>query len=419
MKPITRKSQSGSTLVLTVIISALIGSVLCSYLVLISARNQGTMRGLAWNTAIPVLEAGIEEALTHLHDDKNPTANNWTGALIKGKKVYWKRRDFPDGTYCYVTNMNVGSSAPIIYSAGYVRAPLANNEYISRLVRVTATNPASLFNRAIAANGIVKLSGSAIVDGYNSDLGPYSSSNRTSNGGIATNSKETPAISIGGQAHLFGTAVTGPGGTVYVVPGGSVGDMDWTDGTQTGWVNNDMNVSFQENTPPEGTVTIAQARGQTNVLTTGSYSMSSFSSGDRTEPLIVKGDVTLWVTGNFTVGGNGKNAGYVYIEPQARLKLYVSGAANISGGGIVNGTGSPTHFSYFGLPTNKTLRYSGSADFVGTINAPQADFVIGGGASVYGGIICNSFTGGGGSGVHYDKSLSAGSMLLVTSWREM
>ncbi len=419
MKPYTGKSQSGSTLVITVVITALIGSVLGSYLVLISSRNQISMRALAWNSAIPVLEAGIEEALTHLHEDKIPTANQWTGQLIKGKKVYWKRRDLTSDTYFYVTNMNVGSSAPTIVAAGYVKAPLKDNEYISRQVTVTTTNPASVFNRAIAANGVVKLSGSAIVDGYNSEAGPYSAANRNAAGGIATNSRETPAISIGGQAHLYGSAVTGPGGTVYVVPGGSVGNIDWSDGTQTGWVNNDMNVSFQENTPPDETVAVSQVRGQTNVLTSGSYRMSSFSSGDRSEPLIVKGDCTLWVTGNFSIGGSAHNAGYVYIEPNAKLKLYVGGAANISGGGIVNGTGSPARFSYLGLPTNKTLRYSGTADFVGTINAPQADFVIGGGASVYGGIICNSFTGGGGSGVHYDKSMSSGGMFMVTSWREM
>src|SRR6478672_11401731 len=91
--------QSGSTLVITIVVSALIGSVLGSYLVLISTRNQMGMRALAWNSAIPVLEAGIEEALTHLHDDKNPTANQWTGEMIKGKKIYWKRRDLPDGSY--------------------------------------------------------------------------------------------------------------------------------------------------------------------------------------------------------------------------------------------------------------------------------------------------------------------------------
>ena len=128
MKPTIKKSQQGSILVITVVISALIGSVLCSYLVLISSRNQGAMRAMAWNSAIPVLEAGIEEALTHLHDDKNdPSANDWTPDRLNGHKVYWKRRDLADGSYYYVTNVNVASTAPLIYSAGYVRAPCGDS----------------------------------------------------------------------------------------------------------------------------------------------------------------------------------------------------------------------------------------------------------------------------------------------------
>src|SRR5262245_35494235 len=233
MKPVIGKLKtSGSTLVITVVMSALIGSVLCSYLVLISNRNQISMRALAWNTAIPVLEAGIEEALTHLHEDKNPIANNWSGQMIKGKKIYWKRRDFSDGSYFYVTNMDVGSTTPTIYAAGYVKAPLQNNEYISRLVKVTTTNPPSFFSRAIAANGLIRLSGAAIVDGYNSALGPYSPTNRNANGGVYTSSQAPKAIDVG-SAHIYGMAVTGPGGTVAVADG-SVGDLNHTYEKQPG-----------------------------------------------------------------------------------------------------------------------------------------------------------------------------------------
>ena len=125
MKLTNSKSQSGSILVVTIITSALIGSVLCSYLVLVSSRNQGTMRSLAWNTAIPVLEAGIEEALTHLTVDTNrPTANGWTQGELDGKTAYWKRSpDLPDGSYYFVTNVNVASTAPFIFA--HVRVCIA------------------------------------------------------------------------------------------------------------------------------------------------------------------------------------------------------------------------------------------------------------------------------------------------------
>jgi hypothetical protein len=426
MKPTIGKSESGSILVITVILTALIGSVLCSYLVLISNRNEMNMRALAWNTAIPVLEAGIEEALTHLHEDKNPIANRWTGELIKGKKIYWKRREFPDGSYFCVTNMNVGTTTPLIFAAGYVKAPLKNNEYISRLVKVTTTNPPSYFSRAIAANGLIKLSGAAIIDGYNSALGPYGPANRSASGGVYTSSQAHKAIDVG-SAHIYGMAVTGPGGTVSVADG-SVGDLNWTSGVQEGWINNDMNVSFQENLPPSGTmVTPTPTRsGVSNIiyLTQDSsqiiYRADSLISNSANKPIVVTGNATLWVTGDFIVNGSG----YVYIAPGASLKLYVGGKGSISGGGVVNdstggGAGLPGSFSYFGLPSNTSLVYSGEADFVGTINAPQAEVKISGGSSVFGSIICDTFTCSGGSGVHYDQGLSGGGLLTVISWREI
>jgi len=143
--------------------------------------------------------------------------------------------------------------------------------------------------------------------------------------------------------------------------------------------------------------------------------MDTFISSKMTRPMFVTGDATLLVTGDFLVNGSG----YVYIAPTAKLKLYVGGIGRISGGGVVNGTGSPSKFSYYGLPTSSSLTYNGQADFVGTINAPRANVVISGGSSVYGAVICNTFSCSGGSGVHYDQALGGPGIFLVTSWREM
>src|SRR5262245_10870280 len=108
MKLTPRQSNQGSALILTIITGTLIGTVLCSYLVLISNRNEGAMRSMAWNSAIPVLEAGIEEALSHLQkDDKRPTANFWQ--QVDGQSAYWKYRSFSDGSYFFVTNFDVTS----------------------------------------------------------------------------------------------------------------------------------------------------------------------------------------------------------------------------------------------------------------------------------------------------------------------
>jgi hypothetical protein len=417
MKLTLGRTEGGGTLLITIISCVLVGTVLSSYLRLVSARNHGAMRALAWNTAIPVLEAGIEEALTHLHEDGvNYAANAWTPGLVNGQTVYQKERELPDGSRFFVTISNAASASPVIYSKGYVKAPL-RDDYVERHVRLSLTNPPSLFTRAIAAEGAVRLSGGSVVDGYDSSLGGYDAvTNRTANGGVATNSKQTRAIDVG-SGRIYGTAVTGHGGTVSVA-GGAVGDLDWESGIQPGWTNNDMNVQFQPNSPPgEGLRPTTTQVGSSNItyLSSRTYKDTSFVSNDRTRPMIVTGDAVLWVTGDFIVAGSG----YVYIEPGASLKLYVGGTGSISGGGIVNGTGSPANLSYIGLPSSKTLNYNGNANFIGTINAPQADFMLSGGASVFGAIIANTFTSSGGSSVHYDQATSSKGIFMVTAWREL
>ena len=422
---LSNKHRSGSTLIISLVTSALLALVLSSYLMLIANRNHSTMRAMAWNTAIPVLEAGIEEALTLLNRDRNnPTPNNWIADPANGQTVS-KTRVLPDGSRFQVTISNITSAGPVIFSAGYVRSPLAHDgEEISRLVEVTTTNPPSPYLFAIAANGAITLGGNAMVDGYDPALGGYNvSTNRSASGNVGTNSKDQNAINVG-SAHLYGKAVTGPGGTV-AVSGGSVGDFNQTTGIEgDGWTDDNMNVQFPSNSPPAGPMlspTPVSGNGSNITLldVDGVYTEPSFVSNNAKRPMIVTANVVLYVPGDFNVSGTGGNAGYVLIKPGASLKLYVGGATSISGGGVVNGTGSPTGFSYFGLSSNTTLNYSGTADFVGTINAPLANFNISGGASVYGAIICNTFTGGGGSSVHYNQALQARALFLMSSWREL
>jgi hypothetical protein len=427
MKTTRRNSQQGSTMLITLITCLLIGVVLASYLGLINGRNQMAMRATAWNTAIPVLEAGIEEALAHIHDDSSPTANQWNSDSVNGQPVYWKHRTLPDGSYFCVTNFGVDSVSPVIQSAGYVPSPLKKGEFISRTVQVGMTNPPSQFNYAIAANGPVNLGGSAVVDGYDSSVGAYDvSTNRNASGGIATNSKQAKAINVS-TAHLFGRAVTGYGGTVDVA-GGAVGDVEWNlnhTGIEPGWIDNNMNVQFQPNTPPGGNPVELTIGNTTNFVGNGNYRVSGdVVINSATRPIVVTGKATLWVTGNFVVSGVAPNAGYVYIAPGASLMLYVGGSTtSISGGGVINSTGLPANFSYYGLPANTKVTYSGSANFVGTINAPKADFTLSANGtnptSVYGAVICNTFTATGNSTVHYDQATSSKGILLVSSWREM
>ena len=415
--------QQGSTLAISLTFTAIVGLVLGSYLSLVGQRNLVSARSQTWNSAISVLEAGIEEAFTHLKvNSTNLTTDGWSTALINGQTVYKKQRDLSTNAYFLVTISNV-VTAPVIYSAGYVRAPIKRSQYISRLVRVTTVLPAkSQFTKAIFAtttNGTgITMSGDVVVDSFNSTLGPYSPSTRLKNGGLATNSRESRnyAIKIG-TAYVFGSASTGPNGTVYV---------DWVKGGMSGTIDSDMNVATPVNTLPTGKSWMPFPAADAN----GVYTLPSgyYDSGSSKDAILigtgaaidVTGNAVLWLKRDLTVGGQ-SNPGYIKIEPGATLTVYSEAKTVVLGGqGVINPNGLAANFSYIGLTNAGAFTYSSTTSFYGTVNAPQSGVTISGGAAIYGAIICKTFTSSGSSSVHYDEGLGGGGgTLTISSWREL
>jgi hypothetical protein len=421
----SKKPEQASVLVVTLITCGVIATVLASYLVLLSTRYNVNARSMCWNSAMPVLEAGIEEAMTHLQADTNsPSANGWASGTVGGQPVNSKRRNFADGSYFNVAIYNAASLSPTIYSSGFVPAPYGRG-YISRTVRVLTTKPRA-FGVPISANGQVTISG-GYTDSYNSCLGAYSTNSNGlgTNGSVATDYKALKAISLSGSAHIYGTATTGPGGTVYASGGSSVGDNAWnatSTGVEPGWSDDTMNVAFPTNAPPAGPFTMLPSPtvvGGSNItyVPTGTYIASAFTSSSKTKPMIVTGNAIIYLTGNVTVSGDG----FIQIMPGASLTLYVGGGnPTISGGGVINGTLQAVNFSYYGLNTSTKLTVSGGGTFIGTINAPQADLVISGSGDIYGSAIVNTYNNSGGANFHYDECLGApGNFYTITSWREL
>jgi hypothetical protein len=415
MKLICRQGKQGNTLMIVLFFSLAIGMVLASILHLVSSRYTNTVRSTEWNAAIPVLEAGIEEAMTHLHDDATPGANGWTAATVGGSLVYQKQRTFTDGSYFYATIYNAGTNNPIIISQGYVRSPLSSSQYITRMVRVCATNPPNIFTKAVAAAGQLTFNGGGLVDGFDSRIGGYSTlTNRNATGDVATDSTATPAMTLG-NCDVYGKVTTGPGGNVSI-GGGNVGSVAWNatnNGIQPGWTNDNMNVSFPSNPPPSGSFSFfPTASNGVTYVPDGTFSTTSFSSTGN--PMIVTGNATLWVSGDFTL----KGTGYVQIMPGASLTLYIGGNADIGGGGVINSSAA-SHFSLIGLSGCTSVKYAGGAQFVGTINAPQASFTFGGTSDFFGAAIVQSATFNGGVNFHYDDALAAQNGLVATSWTEL
>src|SRR5688572_1493726 len=234
----TTQRTHGHIIVLTLVASLVLGVVLVSVISLSSSEGQMTGRSESWNAAMPVVEAGIEEALTQLHHfPSNRSANGW--AFVDDH--YHKSRTIGDGYY-EVSMSN--DKYPTIISRGVVRAPGQTNFSIYRVVRVTVTNE-PLFSNAMEAFTSIDMGGNKIrIDSYDSRdprysdaRGGYLPGRFKDNGDIVAYGGIT-SVSVG-NADIYGKVITGPEGTIDIGANGTVGSIKWhTDGhsgVETGW----------------------------------------------------------------------------------------------------------------------------------------------------------------------------------------
>ncbi len=429
-----RRQTQGSALMISVVITGIIGASVVGYLELVGHQQKMLTRAQYWNFALPAAEAGIEDALTHLHyyaHGSNVVGNGWEATDASG--LYGKTNSLGTSRYS-VTLSASGNMRPVtIISEGFTKLP-PNNVEIKRTIEVLA-NRFSLFPKGMVAKGQIDMSGNDVTtdsfdseDPYYSTHGKYDEKKRKDNGDVATNSGLVNSVNVG-NADIYGHVATGPGGSVAVGPNGAVGNFDWHkfhSGIQPGWVSDDMNVSFPDIDPPysSGTTPVGKKIDDVNyeyVLGRDNYYLTEFSLSGKKQVLVTNNAV-LFVNGSFSMSGQSQ----IIIATNASLKLYVNGPADVSGNGILNQNAYATNFFFFGCTNNTSLKLSGNAEFTGAIYAPQADFTLGGGGNndydFVGASVSKTVKMNGHFKFHYDEALGrygATSEYLITSWREL
>jgi hypothetical protein len=418
----TNNKPLGGALVVTLFIILVISFVLASYLALMLNESTAVARSQSWNACVPVMEAGVEEAMAQIHYCQNSTnlsSNNWT---LGTNGCYQKTRTIgTGGSYCEIAIQPV--IPPVIYSTAYVPVPVSASSYITRQVRVT-TRTQQAAPGGLTAKGSILLTSSTTFDSFDSSVAPYNPATPGTNALALTDSFSTNAIDVT-SGHIYGMAVTGPGGTVATSSTAAIGDANWNTnhtGIEPGWSANDANVQINDNSAPStsGWVTsifpgVISSTNYTYYLGTGNYYISGSFHIRNGQSVGVSGNATLYVSGNFSVRGSG----YIYLAPGSALTLYVGGTNSIAGVGIVNETSYAANLTIYGLPTCSTVTYSGSAAFIGTVNAPEGAFTFSGGAGAYGSFIAASILISGSGGIHYDQALGAGRSLVAVSWNEL
>jgi hypothetical protein len=378
------------------------------------------MRSQNWNAAVPVLEAGMEEALTHLQDDmSSQSANGWTLGTIAGKQVYSKRRSFADGSYFMVNIYNAGglaSNTPVIYSTGFVPSPLDRNTYISRTAKITGNNQ-PLVRFAFAAINIIRMNGNGLAaDSFDSNKpslstnGKYDPSKTSTNGSVAS---VYGPVDFGNHS-IQGSLYLGPSASSSV-PANQV----------SGNIVTDFNVAFPDAVLPTtswlpGSTTTVGGTTAYDFTTSGDYSVSSSSD------IIVEPGVTVRVrvdTPNF-------NPGNIHVLStngvSGTLILYqVSGTSTMSGNVTVD-SGRARNFYYYGLPGVTQITYGGTSALVGVIYAPEANLTLNGGGNnngLVGSSVTKSMSAMNGHyNFHFDEDLLTSGparAYVVTSWKEL
>jgi hypothetical protein len=460
MKITTHTRPQGSALLLALLTAFVICIALTTYLYLVSNQNRSVMRSMAWNSSIPVVEAGIEEALTQINHvgSTNLAANGWSAVSADG--FFHKFNDLGNG-FAYDVGVKPplanGPDQPTIESIGYAPAPANIASYYSspwgmilgglapqfspekpsakRKVQVLAKRQTPV-QYAMLAKGQIDLHGNnASTDSFNSTNSNYSTNGQydkaksRDHGDIATNAQIVNGLNAG-NADIKGHASTGPDGSVAIGSTGSIGDKAWVDGgnngVQDGHVSDDTNVEIPDVVVPFATG-ITPIGGQfppltgptyDYILTTGNYILSDFSG-----KVLVTGSAKLLVNTSFNFTGQDQ----ITINPGASLDVFVAApSAKLAGNGVLNIQGDAISFVYYGLKSNTSLQFSGNAAFTGVVYAPYADFTLGGGGNdtqdFVGASVSKTAILNGHFNFHYDESLAGRFPIrryVVFSWNEL
>ena len=415
-----RPSASAGTLTIVLTTMAIIGVALAGYLGLVSNNQRAMVRAEAWNAALPVAEAGIEEAMAHLNENypTNMIGYGWTGTTNN----LARSRTFLSGRY--EVQVDVPGRLATILSTGQVDTA-GEQGLVSRAVRVTALYT-GVVNSALCIRDSLKLNGYNIMtDSYDSRdplhslNGRYFFPTRMDRGDISVASDESGAMNLG-NSKIYGKVHMAQNGRPVMGAVGAVGSLAWhaggNTGIQNGWAVDDCVAEFPDVEAPFTTAAPPPSGGGYDyVLGNGNYALTKFSGR-----VLVTGNASIYVSDTLQFTGTDR----IQLALGSSLTIYAACKdASIGGLGVLNLSGVATNFTYYGLPTNTRLSLGGTGEFSGLVYAPSADIQMNGGGNIYGSIVGQSGSMNGNFNIHFDEALREGRKdlrhFVVVSWNEI
>ena len=253
------KHQDGSALLISMLVAGLTIAFIPLYLVWAQAQHQSVGRSQDWNSALTVVEAGVEDAFGHLNKDCYTNEINggnlqWSGVdgWTRNSNVFTPgvRYIGADGNYYDVRVLGNpeqvgGERYPTIVAVGYTRSyssrgttttaainnpPAPGSQWIARQVRVD-TKLKVRYDAGIKMDG--NINGQVLLDAFDSQVwsnsfyGIYDPRYHLDQATMLSISGD---IDLSTHGTVYGTVQTSGDGTLS---GGTVGDAGWVS-TNTG-----------------------------------------------------------------------------------------------------------------------------------------------------------------------------------------
>lgn len=460
-----RAAAKGSLLIVALILCAIIGLSLASYMNVGKSTLAMSNRALYSNAAMNLAENGLEEAMYAINQYRNNNAWGWTGWSDDGSGADKKRKwtaasdsflKFDQNAtgevrvyiYSYASNPKIVVRAIVSLAGKEAAAPV--EKWIEVQLRRT-----SKFANGLVAKDSIKFSGNnASVDSwnslYNNDGTPrgspaaYSAATKKDNGSVGSVSVAVDAVLVQ-NADIWGYANTG-GALPKVGSSGLVGPFGTKSGTlDMSRVSTEFSANFDAVEAPTATYTsLGNITGSLSLPRSGDTAIGGvyyYEAGQinfNNETLAIKKlnaadpdpKVVIKLTNTSTSINIGGGSGELAIATDAQLEVYAPGDIKIAGKGILNGgttagtSNLPINFQIWGTKTSGTqdIDIVGNGALSGLIYAPQGSVKVNGNGDVMGSIVANDITMVGNAAFHYDEALGVmdgNNPYRVSKWDEL
>ncbi|MBL9211806.1 MAG: hypothetical protein JNL92_15150 [Opitutaceae bacterium] len=456
-----RQRQRGSLLIVAMILAAVIGISLASYIQLGRSSLNISNRALYNNAAMNLAENGLEEAMYSINQYVTDSTYNWAGWSNSGGADAW--RTLPaTGTYTFeqgatgtvrVYIYGYKGVAPRVVARATVTLGGGNSAPIEKWVEIQLRKTSKFANGLVAKQQIRFNGNNASVNSWNSDPDnnaataaiPYSAGAAHDNGSVGSISVSVDAVLVQ-NADIWGYASTG-GAMPSIGPNGLVGPFGTLAGTMDlSRVATDFAADFDPVlTPATSGYALGSITGSLNLPRSGDtpaadgkyyYTASEVSFNNQALNIqkLAVGDpspkVVLKLTNTMTSISIGGGSGSLNVQTGANLEIYAPGDISITGNGIMNGgttaatANQPISLQIWGTKLSgvQDISIKGNGVLSAVVYAPQGSVDINGNGDVCGSVVANDITLVGNAAFHFDESLAnfgTGNPFRVSVWREL